>query len=402
MNHSDLGIAPFRYGMFDLRCAFRSCPKTHKITVLASFHEHESNDECAITTDPRYGNPTPNGSWSGVIGLLSRGETDMSSMGLALVKTRAEVIDFVFPLYDYEQTALVLKKNRRVFNVWAYLSVFTLPTWITVGVSSLILTGSFFALRYSIPASDANTWTLKHSVWHVFLALLQKSEDIPFSNLTLKVLMWFTGIFFCVIFAAYNADITTSLTVLQADEGISSFYDFLDGHFVPSALKGGYWESVFKDAKPPSIYHKLYEERVRDNPMSFLPLNPLIEAIKKEEVILLGPELMPLTLTYLEALKLPETLRSPTSAGLRKDSEFYEIFSFYSLKMRQSGIVNKMVTNLFADEERAKRSFVFEAQALNYESLLFPFLVLIIGVILCFSTLALEAVVGKLSNHDGI
>ncbi|KAG7170381.1 Glutamate receptor 2-like 11, partial [Homarus americanus] len=61
-----------------------------------------------VLADPdyHYGTRQPNGSWTGVIGQISRGEADMSGSPFAIDFERVEVLDFSVPFVVDKQVAM--------------------------------------------------------------------------------------------------------------------------------------------------------------------------------------------------------------------------------------------------------------------------------------------------------
>nr|UEN71272.1 ionotropic receptor 3 [Gregopimpla kuwanae] len=55
--------------------------------------------DLVIPTDRSFGNKLPNGKWTGLVGDLARGETDIALAALTMTSEREEVIDFVAPYF---------------------------------------------------------------------------------------------------------------------------------------------------------------------------------------------------------------------------------------------------------------------------------------------------------------
>ena len=56
--------------------------------------------EYFVTVDGSAGAKLKNGSWSGIVGMLVRGEIEVASMNLVMTPERQSIVDFTFPLFD--------------------------------------------------------------------------------------------------------------------------------------------------------------------------------------------------------------------------------------------------------------------------------------------------------------
>ncbi|KAK3856511.1 hypothetical protein Pcinc_037167 [Petrolisthes cinctipes] len=76
-----------------------------------------------------FGTELPNGTWTGVIGMVSRGEVAMSGVLLTFSKDRAKAVDFSQPLYKDTQT-LVYKRPEVQADLSGFLKPYSTPIWI--------------------------------------------------------------------------------------------------------------------------------------------------------------------------------------------------------------------------------------------------------------------------------
>ena len=70
-------------------------------------------------------------SWDGAVGMLQRGEADVSSTGLTMTPERSRGADFTLGLLrDVSTVALAADGGaRRPVNMEAYLDIFPLSAW---------------------------------------------------------------------------------------------------------------------------------------------------------------------------------------------------------------------------------------------------------------------------------
>jgi hypothetical protein len=53
-----------------------------------------------VLNTKNWGSRMPNGTWNGVIGMLTKDEADVSTTSLIATSERMEVVDFLAPIYD--------------------------------------------------------------------------------------------------------------------------------------------------------------------------------------------------------------------------------------------------------------------------------------------------------------
>ena len=95
-------------------------------------------------------------------------------------------------------------------------------------------------------------------------------------------------------------------------------------------------------------------------------------------------------------VELPGSPKNNFNAiGLRKHSEFTKMFDYHILKMRQSGLLAKMLEDWNKKIIALESDPGIEAYPLAYDNLLFPFLILSTGTAIALLLLILEWVINK-------
>ena len=65
----------------------------HRLNVIAT--ALNLTVDTKLISDRQYGSPMPNGSWTGCVGMLTRGEADLCTIGMVWTLTRDAAIDLV-------------------------------------------------------------------------------------------------------------------------------------------------------------------------------------------------------------------------------------------------------------------------------------------------------------------
>ena len=161
--------------------------------------------------------------WSGMIGDLVRGETDIIVADLTMTSEREEVIDFVSPYFDQAGISIVVRKRLRTQTLFKFLSVLKTEVWLGI-VAAVIITALLIWLldRYS-PYSARNNkaaypypcrdFTLKESFWFALTSLTPQGGGEAPKALSGRVLVAAYWLFVVLMLATFTANLAAFLTV---------------------------------------------------------------------------------------------------------------------------------------------------------------------------------------------
>ncbi|XP_045124017.1 uncharacterized protein LOC123511973 [Portunus trituberculatus] len=99
-----------------------------------------------------FGTKLPNGSWSGMMGLVAREEVDLGAAPIAISQTRAEAVDFTMPLWT-GRVRIVSGRGELETDPWGFLLPLTPLVWsatlisLAVVCAALLLPSSFLPGR---------------------------------------------------------------------------------------------------------------------------------------------------------------------------------------------------------------------------------------------------------------
>ncbi|GIY11041.1 lig_chan-Glu_bd domain-containing protein [Caerostris extrusa] len=100
--------------------------------------------------DGKWGSLMENGTWSGIIGMVARGEADMGLTYLAIMEDRSKFVDFSTPYYSFGRT-FVTDKPGISPKYAVFLYPFSLDVWILFFIFLVI---SPYILQKWISAKD--------------------------------------------------------------------------------------------------------------------------------------------------------------------------------------------------------------------------------------------------------
>ncbi|GFW84833.1 glutamate receptor ionotropic, delta-1 [Trichonephila clavipes] len=101
--------------------------------------------EITIPKDGEFGRELTFGNWTGVIGMLHRGEADMAVANLGIYENRFRTVDFGFPYMTVGAAFGILKQNKE-WKIFSFLRLFDFSIWMSILSSFLISTIIVYAM----------------------------------------------------------------------------------------------------------------------------------------------------------------------------------------------------------------------------------------------------------------
>ncbi|GIY93747.1 uncharacterized protein CEXT_632401 [Caerostris extrusa] len=93
--------------------------------------------EILISKDMLYSNPLPDGNFTGMVGMVQRGEVDLAMTCLAVNEIRSKVVNFSMPYYTGGISFITDKSQNSKQNL-ALLHISDTPTWIGIGIPAKV------------------------------------------------------------------------------------------------------------------------------------------------------------------------------------------------------------------------------------------------------------------------
>ncbi|XP_036139677.1 ionotropic receptor 25a isoform X3 [Monomorium pharaonis] len=194
--------------------------------------EMQFDYDLIIPEDREFGKKLSNGEWTGLIGDLAKGETDIAIAALTMTSEREEVIDFVAPYFEQTGILIVMRKPVRKTSLFKFMTVLRLEVWLSI-VGALTLTAimiwildkySPYSARnnkrlYSYPCRE---FTLKESFWFALTSFTpQGGGEAPkaLSSRTLVAAYW---LFVVLMLATFTANLAAFLTVERMQSPVQS------------------------------------------------------------------------------------------------------------------------------------------------------------------------------------
>lgn len=161
--------------------------------------------EVVFPEENTFGAKNLDGNWTGIMGMLVRGEADICTSGMTITSERQEAVNFTFPIHVDDFTFKTNKAEPYPKN-FAILETFALEVWFCIGIS-LILTS--FLLYILLNRKQQYSILLLETLGN----LLEKSFsfEVRQRNTVFMLLTWFLGI--TVLSNSYKAVILSVITI---------------------------------------------------------------------------------------------------------------------------------------------------------------------------------------------
>jgi hypothetical protein len=213
------------------------------------------------------------------------------------------------------------------------------------------------------------------------LLLMQLDYGVVIRSLSAKILFLISGLSTYLIFTYYTSDLTARMTSGPPPVSIGSFQDVLNSGYKVMVLADTSNHIYLKTAKPDSAMSKVFKERMEGNPEAFAktPKESLEIPLTRPNTLLFDSVMVVIVDSRYEALKITDGINGQMGWAFQKNSEFTEYFNFHLFKLEESGVMYKLNrdwTYLPTDVY-----WVDDAISLGYDNALFPYLILLGGII---------------------
>lgn len=158
-----------------------------------------------IVGNGEFGDSLSDGNWTGMIGMVQRGEADIAIGKLSVTEARATIVDFSYP-YLYNPITFATDRPTHSINKYAMLNPFSSSVWIAVFVSLILIQCISYIIN--IKQKPAANLPLK-----IYGSLLEKSVNFNLrshSAMIFLLVSWLIGAMF--LSQIYKAFLLSFLT----------------------------------------------------------------------------------------------------------------------------------------------------------------------------------------------
>ena len=352
-----------------------------------------------------------NGSWTGCIGMLQRGDIDVDSYGRGIRINPA--VDYLSPAYRVPRVVIANRPEGAAPNMWVYLRVFGLTQWlIYLSTLSLIAIGLFFinfvkgetkSTSFGSKSKKRDQYelnTLSSYIALVYLYTIQMGSHVNADQAATKIITLTLSLLAFMMFVFYTTDITAEMTSGPPKIPVRSFDDIIH-HDYKVILSSSYLKTILASEEPGSAKHTVYNNYVepRDRLMTmgeaFKELSMDPKTLYYSCICAMATKHARPYLKQLVALSLDDDGYAMSSSRLLKDSEFLPIFNYYQLKLHEHGI-NKHIYKKHHMVFFTNKMFgMTEVLPLGYGNVMFTFICLGFGICISLIFAIIERMVER-------
>ena len=211
-----------------------------------------------------------------------------------------------------------------------------------------------------------------------------------------KILHLTMSILTFIIFVFYTSDITAQMTsISNVANPIASFEDVLQLKDIKViSVTASSWASHMRTSKPGTAKYEVYKNMMENNNEAWFPtIEEAKDAVlSNPNTYLYGYSTAAKSKPGLMALRMFDSSPGTGGIGLQKNSEFVNIVTYRMHKLVEGGIL-KHIDKKWPDTSHNEVFGMAEPQALEINNVLFPFTVIITGVVTSLALAGLEYMV---------
>lgn len=225
---------------------------------------------------------------------------------------------------------------------------------------------------------------------YVLRSLSQVETQINPGRLSARIGILAAFAFSFLIYASYTAVLTSTMTFTPVIE-IRSFQDVIRGEYQTILMRNTHEHNLLKTAEPGTPLNYLYRSQIEGRPgVLYEDVEEVTAAMDANPKLLwYGSEFSAHNLRSPVLLDMDETRTEYVAFGLEKNSELREIFNFYILQLRQTGVI-QVIAKFWFHIEVPDAPPLMSSYQLEYSHLFFLFSLLGFGIMLSFAFVCAE------------
>ncbi|XP_014254521.1 ionotropic receptor 25a isoform X2 [Cimex lectularius] len=192
----------------------------------------DMNFDFELVTSYDFGEKKMDGSWTGLIGELQRGQIDIIVGTIIMTSEREEVIDFVAPYFEQTGLSIMIRKPLRKTSLFKFMTVLRVEVWFSIlGALCLTAVMIWFLDKYS-PYSARNNkekypypcriFSLRESFWFAITSFTPQGGGEAPKALSARTLVAAYWLFVVLMLATFTANLAAFLTVERMQSPVQS------------------------------------------------------------------------------------------------------------------------------------------------------------------------------------
>lgn len=349
--------------------------------------------QIVIPPDEEWGVEKPDGSWSGIVGMVNKGDLDLGLGYLVITEERNKAVKFSTP-YSIADKTFITNPPKTVPLTSAFFRPFSLDVWIGCMITLLIFP---MILRIVVSSSKATYSDLFFRTFGTFCK--QPVHLLDRGSTQLKFIFGFWIIFVTVITLSYSGVLPSFLAVplkgRHIDTILALYKELQDNRdFRCLAPKGSSELDVLLHSS--NFEAKRIGEYIKDNNWFYDLTNGTLADQLHEGAALLGLRLWFTSPDFLGKILSRESF-GVWNVGIALKSNFCckRKLNKIILRIQSAGLFNKLISDEFFQTKlhfmtASRNKFIHRVHALTMEDLQGSFLLIVFGNVAAFFCLLVE------------
>ncbi|XP_040567416.1 glutamate receptor U1 [Lepeophtheirus salmonis] len=296
-----------------------------------------------------------NGSvYNGILGMIQRGEVDISPMDFTKISARTKDFDFSTFLLKTKLMLFMQNKKFSEFQWYSILHVFDWQFWISILCLSLVFTLVVFFIRRAIQRTSEIPIVFP-SFLMVFFTLLGQEPSPCINKITsLRLLILNISLFGALISWIFNGSLISVFTSVKSSLPVQSLNDLVTHSDYRLIIANGTavtdWFTNTENETDPSVldrYRMVYQKIIEGNEEKvFFPFDKIPEILAtNKKYVYLGEEFTMLTQTKDYPCRLQASSLDLGRLDLgwiyKRNFEYREFFEYQLKKLKETGMIDR-------------------------------------------------------------
>ena len=185
------------------------------------------------SVDGKFGGVNENGSWNGMVGMVTRDEADVILSPLTINKSRKTAIDYTIPLFWEYMTLIAPRGQKNQINYLVYVEIFPFFVYMITFTFVLSFASTFFLISRSgvdelHSQPDSERFGFINGIGLSMMLLMQLTYQITGTAISTRIILYTASVSLFLIYAYFACDLTARMTAGPAAIPIQSFQDVLN------------------------------------------------------------------------------------------------------------------------------------------------------------------------------
>nr|XP_015910429.1 glutamate receptor ionotropic, delta-1-like [Parasteatoda tepidariorum] len=351
-----------------------------------------------VASDNEWGRELSNGTWTGMLGLVHRGEADMAINAISSTEDRLQVVDFSIP-YTEEDVKFFAPSPKRVPTMYAYLYPFSFNVWL-LSLCVLFL----LPLIYALTSKD------KRVFFKFFLDFFGSLLRAPIADkdksLKRRFFLLLSLIFSFILSSCYCAVLLSFLSIPLYESVPRNFNDLSK-----SVIKGQYECQVFAGTFLLQLMLNSTDRNlrkmgriIRKNSWTFQADDAEDGTFNKKRITIITAAGVPYMYDDYNSLVVSEDSLITTSicVALRKNFCHKDKVNEAITRIRNAGLYDKIITEevRFITFGNKNNDAILEAvHPIRLRDIYGPIIILVFGYIVSILALIGEIILANLTSR---